>query len=334
MLIEPKKRIALKWKNVRKSLISGAIIEAWRQLRRIKKSAESPWSRSPREDHLRGIDFYAPSQLKWIMATAMRDYRRAHGHYPDIQNPKTYNEKIFWFKFFGEIKNGLTGNKLRTSELLPESLRSEIRAPRVVWHSPKAKLPENDTIPPGYYYFKVSHGSGMFQRVQYPLTAKEKSELQAKGQSWLNSEYGLKKGEWWYSTFDPELLLEEDVCKEAGSISWHFTVLNGTIAMITLRIKFPSNEGTLIRLDPDFKPMKSESGSLSEFVTEMPACKDQMTEAALEIGKQLNAVRVDFLVGADGQPYIGELTFAPGDALTQRHPDLELMLGTHWSILR
>ena len=334
MLIKPKTRIALRWNHVRRSLKTGAIFEAWQQLRRLRKSAESPRLRLPGDGHLRGIDFYTTPQLKWVMATAMRDFCRAHGHYPDIQNPKTYNEKIFWFKFFGEIKHGLAGNKLRTAELLPEHLRSEIRVPEVVWHSPKARLPENNAIPPGHYYFKASHGSGMFQRVRYPLTSQERSELQAIGHSWLNTAYGLENGEWWYHSFDPELLLEEDVCGQAESISWHFTVLNGTISMVSLRIKSLLDEGALIRLDPDFNPMESESGDISDFISGTPACKEQMAEASLEIGKHFNAVRVDFPVGTDERPYIGELTFSPGNALTKRHPDLELMLGGQWEILR
>lgn len=38
-------------------------------------------------------------------------------------------------------------------------------------------------------------------------------------------------------------------------------------------------------------------------------------------------------MGDDGQPYLGELTFSPGNALTKRHPDFEALLGGQWKIL-
>lgn len=334
MLIEPKSRITLKWKQVRKSLKTGAIFEAWRQLRRFKRSAESPWRRPPLEGHLRGIDFYAPSQLKWIMATAMRDFRNRHGVYPDLCNPVNYRDKVFWFKFFGEIRPGLAGNKLAVTDLLPPEVRTQIRVPEVVWHSAAAELPANDALPVGDYYLKASHGSGLFKRIRYPLCPQQRTELNALAQKWLASEYGLHDGEWWYHCFEPRVFLEKDVCGHDESEAWNFLILNGRLTMITLYVKSSEGSDLATWLDPDFQPLPYQSVLPRAPISQPPDCTEKMKELALMIRQDFSSVRVDFLVGDDGQPYLGELTYSPGNALTKRRPGFETLLGGQWKILR
>lgn len=334
MLIAPQAGIPLKWKDLRKSIKTGSIIEAWRQLRRLARSADSPWTRQPATGHLRGIDFYPATQLKWVMATAMRDFRKKHGVYPDICHPRYYRDKVFWFKFFGEIRVGLAGDKLAVGELVPDHLRSSVNIPEVVWQSFEADLPDNDALPAGNYYIKASHGSGLFKRIRYPLMLNERAELIGLAQSWLKSEFGLHDGEWWYHAYQPRIFIEKDVCGHDESEAWNFLILNGQLAMITLYVKTADGEDRCKWLDGDFQPLPYQSERPRASMSAPPARAREMKDMALAIGQAFSSVRVDFLVGADERPHLGELTFSPGNALTHRHPDLEIALGDQWKILR
>lgn len=316
MLIPPNTKLSLRWKPRRESIKSGAIFVAAYQLIRYWCSPRSPWSQPPSPGHLRGIDFYTRAQLPWIVANGIRDFRRVHGRYPDIRHPKSYNEKIFWFKFFGELRAGLAGNKLTRAELLPNHLVGRLQIPEIVWHAPDPSLPENSELPPGHYYFKVSHGCEMFKRVHYPLSATERLELQQLGKRWLASPYGLDNGEWWYHCFQPELLLEKDVCGIEESASWNCITINGRFALVTLRIKSSTGEGIRIRLGPNFELLDPSDTTTAHIVAQLPSCKDDMKRFAIEIGRYINGVRADFLAGSDNVPYLCELTFAPANALS------------------
>lgn len=315
MLIQPRTARAPTCREKFKALQSAAVFEAWRQIRRYQAQPDSPWRHSPTQGHLRGIDFYRPVQLVWVMGNAMRAYKKKHGRYPDICTPVHFSDKIFWFKFFGEIRPGLTGNKLGTRQLLPLDLQPHVKMARVVWHASHAVLPANDALAPGVYYFKVSHGSDMFRRIVYPLSAQERLELTALGESWLKSDFGLNDGEWWYHCFKPELLIEQDVCKDqSNSISWNFFVLNGEVAQITLFAKLSDGCSYCTWLDKDFEVLPHQSALPMVPNHELPPDRNDMRELARRIGEHFNAVRVDFLVAADGTPYLCELTFSPGNA--------------------
>ncbi len=326
MLIPPKTQVPLRWKNQRKSVTTGAIFVAMYQLIRYWCSASSPWKQRPATGHLRGIDFYTGAQLPWIVASGMRDFRRAHRRYPDIRHPKSYNEKIFWFKFFGEVRAGLAGNKLTRAELLPDHLAGRLQIPEIVWHAPDLSLPENTELEPGHYYFKVSHGCEMFKRVHYPLSAGERAKLQQLGKQWLASPYGLDNGEWWYHCFEPELLLEKDVCGIKESASWNCITIKGQLALVSLRIKSSKGAGIRIRLDPNFEPLNPLDAATAHIVAHLPSCKHDMKRFAIEIGQHIDGVRADFLAGSDNVPYLCELTFAPANALSRYNPNEEAQL--------
>ncbi len=333
MYIQPRTARAPKWRHQKRAFLSGAFFEAWRQLRRYRRYPDAPWSKEPRNGYLRGIDFYRSSQLIWVMANAMRNFHRCHGTYPNICEPKSYSEKVFWIKFFGEIKAGLAGNKLRTRDLLPPNISQQINLAPVVWRSTASGLPANDQIAPGHYYLKASHGSDMFKRISYPIDDNERTELNFLCQSWLDSEYGLHDGEWWYQCFEPEIFLEADICGGASSISWNFFVLNQVIPHITVYMKQTGRQDNATWLDADFQllPHQSLLPRVNDY--DLPECRHQMLNLALKIGQGFNAVRVDFLCGQGGMPYLCELTFAPGNALTRRHSDIEQLLSSPWKIL-
>src|SRR5262249_32385536 len=161
-------------------------------------SPYSPFNKAPRVGYLRGIDFYKGVKLISTIAFAMYRYRRFHGLYPNLLKPKYFDEKLFKSKFFTELKVPESGNKLLTSSFIPADWKTSISVAKIVWHSPTAKLPRNNEIKSGYYFLKASHGCGMFKT----LTEDEFICLEKICEKWLENDYGLTTGEWWYNTFE------------------------------------------------------------------------------------------------------------------------------------
>lgn len=318
----------------RKVIKSGAFFEALRQISRYRRSPGSPWRRPCSPGHLRGIDFYRPLQLLWAVAYAMREFHLRHGLYPDLTKPVTFNDKIFWFKFFGELRVPYAGDKLATRELIPPHLRASTAFPSIVWQSQQAVLPDNAALPPGVYYLKANVGSGYFRRVRFPLGDEERAALEREACTWLASDYGLLHGEWWYQTYQPAVFLERSVAGDVDSISWNFFVLNGHVPQVTMFLKHADGSDSCTWLNRRFERMEHQSELPPIADYHVPEGARAMLALAEQIGAHFSAVRVDFVQGDDGQPYLCELTFAPGNALTRRHPEIDRIISEPWRFLR
>lgn len=186
---------------------------------------------------------------------SMANYRKAHGCYPNLLAPAGLNEKIIWSKFFSPLKIPESGNKLLTASFIPQELAQRLQTPEVLWRSSKPVLPANSDIQPGDYYLKTNHGSNMYRRIQYPLTSDDRLQLETLCRVWLDTDYGLADGEWWYNAFRKEIFIERDVVGTPYSISYNIFVFHGNIESIVLHQKGrPGTRGTgkSARLAPDF----------------------------------------------------------------------------------
>jgi hypothetical protein len=316
------------------TLICGTFLRAYLIVNRIKAAPHSPLHKAPPVGYLRGIDFYKGWRLIPALASAMCVYRRHHGAYPNLLKPRNFDEKLFKSKFFAEIKIPESGNKLLTSRFIPDNLKTEVGVAKTIWHSPIAKLPRNDEIMPGNYFLKASHGAGMFQKIRYPLKEDEFICLEKTCEKWLENKFGLSTGEWWYNTFQKEILIEEQVGAENNSISWHFYTFDGVIGHITAHRKSASDFiGEYTLFDEDFEIMagyKAPRPVKDIFLTQ--DTKNQLRRYASLIGGQFRFVRVDFLVDNNQKIYLGELTFCPGNAANRFLPDeLQTYLRNLWS---
>jgi hypothetical protein len=309
-------------------------LRAYLIVNRIKASPHSPFHKAPRIGYLRGIDFYKGSLLISTLAFAMYEYRRRHGVYPNLLKPTYFDEKLFKSKFFAELKVPESGNKLLTSTFIPEDLKTSTSVAKIIWHSPIAKLPRNNEIMPGDYFLKANHGAGMVQNIRYPLREDELIYLEKTCEKWLENKFGLAFGEWWYNTFQKEILIEEQVGTENNPISWHFYTFDGVIGYIMAHRKSESDSiGEFTLFDEGFEilaypkvPRPVKDICLTQDT------KNQLRRYASLIGSQFRFVRVDFLVDDNQKIYLGELTFCPGNAANMFfHDELQACLGSLWS---
>jgi hypothetical protein len=299
------------------------------QLAFMERRPDSVFHYSPAPGHLRAIDFYHPKMLILILRNAMIHYRNFHGYFPDISNPKRYNEIIFHRKFFSEFKVPQSGNKLLTSNFIPNEIQGSLLCPPIVWHSPVAKLPLNDEIPDGVYYYKASHGSGFVCRIEYPLNDSDRFRLEELGKIWLSKKYGFLHGEWWYNTFNPELMLEQSIGDSLKTTAWLFSSSYGEAYKITAYQKSVS-QGQFyenkINLNTDFtineyQPYNTDPPE--KFKIPSKQCQTDMLRYASLISQESGFMRVDFLLGEKEDIHLGEITFSPANAMVKLHEAYE-----------
>ena len=307
--------------------------ETIKQLVLIQFSKNSPYKKPARTGYLRGFDFYPQLKFYSVLANAMLYYKKAHGVYPNLVKPQGFSEKVFWFKFFGEVKIPESGNKLLTEYFIPEDMRHLISCPQIIWHAKKPTLPKNHELPAGSYYLKASHGSNMFKKIEYPLADEERTALESACQQWLAYPFGIETGEWWYNSFDKEILIEKNVSSDEASISWGFFVFSGEIGFV-LVVKKTETATQVNWLDKNFAMLPYQSNKYSRVEDyQLPSNIEHAKNLCCQIGQSFNFVRVDLLMDANEHYYLGEMTFSPGNAMTLRPAEMEAFLGNLWKKL-
>jgi D-alanine-D-alanine ligase-like ATP-grasp enzyme len=146
----------------------------------------------------------------------------------------------------------------------------------------------------------------------------------------LTAAYGFLSGNWWHNCFPRQLMIEKAIGSEEFTTSLNYTVAGGELIRIGAFQKIPDGHRKT-NFTVDWEPYDNiEDSEPADFRMPSQATKDRMAEAARLIGANHGYVRVDFLLDDEDQPYLGELTFTPGNALTIITPDVERELGAKW----
>ena len=303
------------------------------QIGNVLVQEASPFFLPPRPGYKRGVEFYTASNMVRAMLNAFVAYAHAHGQYPDLTEPRTFNEKLVWSKFFAPMKVPESGNKLLTSHFIPEEAKDMVSCPEIVWHSPKPGIPGNADLKPGSYYLKTNFGCNMYQRIDYPLEPSIRAEVDAKFGDHLGESFGLLSGEWWYAFFRRQLMIECDVGGGEDSVAFCYYVFGGEIALLSIYRK--SNLDSTL-LTPDFAPFEYQipGRSRTRFAPPSARTRAAMNRAAEIIGRSLPFARIDFLMAPDERFYLGEVTFTPGNGLTRWPPHINRRLGDMWHLDR
>ena len=328
MIRHYQKRMKSKYLRIASKMRARKLVEL------VARAPDGPFSRRPPQGYRRGIDYYDREQLVEVVANILAWYRLSGGESLNLLEPRSLSEKLNHAKLFAAMKVPETGNKSLTATFIPDHLKDMVRYPEIVWRSHIPVLPDGNEIAPGIYYLKTNHGSGWVRRIEYPLTQMEKEDLEREFAGFLHSDYGDELGEWWYNEFDHELIMEKAVSLSDPSTVLLFLVIAGEIGSISVDQKSLKKGGVtkVLRCDGDFnvrEVQRPDAERLSDFDLSADL-KKKTLEVARKIGEQFACVRVDLMVGDDGEIYLNELTQMSnsGRALYDRQLDREL--GEKW----
>lgn len=235
------------------------------------------------------------------------------GYTPNLDAPKTYNEKILWMKLYE--RNPLIRiccDKYAVKQYVSDLLGPELVLPVLgSWDDP-AEI-DFDQLP-DRFVLKVNWSSG------YNIIVRDKSELSipetvAQLKEWMqphkNSYYDAFN--WGYKDIKPVAYAEPYIEQIDGQVyDYKFCMSNGEL-LYTL-IATDRNAGlTKDYFDREFNHLPVFSGG-SPHAKPLPAKPknyDRMLEISKELSKPFLFVRVDFYEIGD-TIYLGEMTFYPG----------------------
>lgn len=251
--------------------------------------------------------FYYLSDEKYIK----HQFKLRVGYKPDLENPKTFCEKLQWLKLH-DRKNVYT-------DMVDKRLAKEFATKRGLKVIPTLgfyksfKEIDFDKLP-DKFILKTTHTSGGFVVCQDKKSFDYDAANYALRKS-LRKNYYKSAREWPYKNVERGIFAEPliETLGKPESVEYKVTCFNGKVEFVTVcrgiahsKLSFRKNDF----YDKDFNllPFVTEYYENSNMKNEKPAFFEKMLEQAEKIAKDTYCLRVDFY-DIDGEPVFGEATF-------------------------
>ena len=228
----------------------------------------------------------------------------------NLENPKTYNEKLQWIKLFDRNPEYTKMvDKYEVKKYVANIIGEEYIIPTLgVWD----KFDDIDFESlPNQFVLKCTHDSGGLVIVKDKKNF-NKAAAKRKINHCLKRNYYYNKREWPYKNVKPRIIaekyMEDNETKELRD--YKFFCFDGKVkAMFIATDRFAKEETCFDFYDENFNHLPFTNGHPnSKKKIEKPDKFEEMIKLAEELSQNIPHVRVD-LYNINGKIYFGELTF-------------------------
>lgn len=238
-----------------------------------------------------------------------RFYRKM-GYKLDIENPRTFNEKLQWFKLHvRDPRTTRCADKYAVRKYVAEKIGGGHLVPLLgVYDSVDeidiSRLPQE-------FVLKPNHESGCV------ILCYDKEKIDWKKQAdvmknWLRENYYYQTGEWQYKNIPPKILCEKMLHGEI--IDYKFFCFKGKPVLVQVIGNRKGNHFDLGNYDLNFQLIETRGNKNFLMDLQRPIHWNEMIQIAKSLSEDFPFVRVD-LYDLEGKVYFGELTFTPADGM-------------------
>lgn len=263
-------------------------------------------------------------------------FRRFWKYWMNLNNPKTFGEKIQWLKLRAEryISSNLV-DKYKVREYVEKKIGKKYLVPLLKVLDSVSDITKNN-LPNTPFIIKTNHDSGfgfIFRNIDDHNLETVRSEIEKRMK--INHYYHTK--EYPYKSVKPKILVEKLLINEQGNIPNDIKIhcFNSEPRFIYCSVDRESKDIRGI-FDQNFKPLKMTLGKdPSKFKNDdisKPKQLDLMLELASKLSKGLPYVRVD-IYDMEDELYFGEMTFFQGSGFDPLFPfEMDKFWGTQLEI--
>lgn len=228
----------------------------------------------------------------------------------NLQNPRTFNEKLQWIKLYNrDPKYPAMVDKYAAKELIADKIGKDYIAKNLaVWDTAEEI---NFDVLPNQFVIKCTHDCGgmIICSDKRKLDQKQAREKMAKA---MKSNYYFSGREWPYSRIRPRIIAEEYLeDKKTGELrDYKFFTFNGVprILFVASERQDINTETKFDFFDMDYRHLDIINGHPNaKIAPEKPVNFELMKELAAKLSTGIPHLRVDFYE-VNGKVYVGELT--------------------------
>ena len=243
------------------------------------------------------------------------------GKLPDIDNPKSFSEKLQWMKLYDHnpLYSKLV-DKYEVKPIVAKKIGEEYIIPTIgLWNN--ADQIDFDLLP-DQFVLKCTHDSGGL------VICKDKSKLdrdaaRKKLTTCLKHSFFWGMREWPYKDVKPRVIAEQYMEDETGELrDYKFFCFDGELkALFIASDRTKDVETKFDFFDENFKHLPFTNGHPNADVPpSKPVCFEEMKKLAAILSKGIPQVRVDFYE-IRGKVYFGEMTFFHWSGMTPFVPE-------------
>ena len=250
-------------------------------------------------------------------------YKKVFGTEPDLDSPKTFNEKMQWIKLHDHnpLYNILT-DKYEVRSFISNRYGNKYLVPLVL-HTDDPDEINQDNIPNYPIIIKTTASCHDYTIIREKRNVNW-SELKKKYRKILDSNYYYGGREWHYKNISPSIVVEKLLIDSDGKIpnDYKLIFMNGDLKFVYCSI---DREGSNYRkiYSPEWEPLGFSIGSdyRNEIKPDIakPDSFEKMVEIGSDIAKMMPFVRMDFY-DLEGELYFGEVTLCHGCGFDKFYP--------------
>ncbi len=262
--------------------------------------------------------------LKWYYFFPMK-------RWPDLKNPKSFNEKLQWLKIHDKNPAySIMVDKYEVKKYIGGLLGQEYVIPTLgVWD--RFEDIDFDSLPQ-QFVLKCTHDSGGL------IICKNKNLLdiesaRKKIDKCLKKDYYLETREYPYKNVKPRIIAEEYMVQSSASSLNDYKVLcfSGRAKLIEYHVDRFTDNHTQDFYDAEWNKTsitQEEYSAVSDYCAPKPVCLEEMIRLSELITKDMAHCRVDWYE-INGKLLFGEITFFDGSGIAafDNYAD-DLMLGS------
>jgi hypothetical protein len=253
-----------------------------------------------------------------------KKYKLIIGNELDLNNPKTFNEKLQWLKLYDrKPEYTMMVDKYKVREYVAKVIGEEYLIPLIgVWDSPDEI---NFDVLPNQFVLKCNHNSGTGMCICRDKSNLDIKRVKSELRKGLKENFYLGNREWVYKDVPRKIICEQYMENDEdsqGLTDYKLMCFNSKVKCSFTCTRRYSKEGVKVTFyDTNWKKMPFERHYPSEiYPIPKPKSYDKMVEMAEKLSKNIPFVRVDFYE-IKGKPYFGEMTFYPGAGLEEFRPE-------------
>lgn len=284
----------------------------------MKTTIKNIIKKAPIFDDLNLLRFRVNHLLKDDETVIREKYRNVFGRELDLENPKTFNEKIQW-RILRDRKDIYTqlADKYLVRDYVKEKIGEEYLI-KLLGVYEKAEDINYDSLP-NKFVLKCNHDSGSV------IICKDKSTFDRKAANkklnfFLKRNFYYMTREWHYKNIKPLIICEEFLEEDGKApIDYKYHCLNNDVKFIQVDIgRFENHKRNNFdknwKLTPFIFGPKEYNFDNNYKRVEKPKKFEEMKKLALKIAEDFDYCRVDFYE-VNEKIYFGEITFTPGAGL-------------------
>ena len=250
---------------------------------------------------------------------AKMKYKENTGRTFNLENPVTFNEKLWWLKLNNRDPL-LTecSDKVKVREYVKNKDLSHIL--NEVYDVYDTADDINFEKLPDKAFIKTNHSSGK-NRLWDRNKPFDKDKFRKEFNKSLKQNYYLQSREWNYKNIEPKIIAEKilEDKKNKSLIDYRFFCFAGVPKIIFVDIETAAEDGThspyarrnVYDLNFNYLDIKVQREQFDKSKVKKPKNFDKMLEYAEILSEPFPFSRVDFY-NIDGDIYFGEITFYPG----------------------